>query len=363
MNSHSTCPALLAEFASGFFPGRKAKPPGPPFTLKTDAHAVGFMGCSIPVVVPTPRRVPSWSLGHQRVRQPRAASSQGQDQGDTGVPRSRGDPCLPLTSHRLAPGTGAKKKPPSSKQESGPQHPAPLGEGCSPGHCSPQVPLLSRTPGSTQHPISTCPPQGGSHPACLPQVRAAAPKPPAWEQVRAPWKCGSSSEAKGGPAAPGARAQPQRAPRGATVTVPGVPGGRRPGGTHLPRAQGRLPDAFTPPAPDSGARHVGFPQAQVSPTASTVPRGRGDSPMPCRGDRGFRATAARFGVSGLLPSQSGHLQDHLVLIPAAVETWIFLNDCNKDEKKPKQNIIWLQADHKTSLLKGSLSFLKGIKSN
>lgn len=94
------------------------------------------------------------------------------------------------------------------------------------------------------------------------------------------------------------------------------------GGTHLPRAQGRLPDAFTPPVPDSGTHHVGFPWVQVSPAASTTPPGGREgshSPIPCKKGQGVRANAARSGVRGLLPNQSGHIWDHLVLIPAAVE--------------------------------------------
>lgn len=71
------------------------------------------------------------------------------------------------------------------------------------------------------------------------------------------------------------------------VAMPGVPRG-----THEPRE--RLPDAFTPPVPDSGARHVGFPRAQVSPAASTGPRGGGHKP---------RSQAEGTGGSG--PAQGG----------------------------------------------------------
>lgn len=61
-------------------------------------------------------------------------------------------------------------------------------------------------------------------------------------------------------------------------------------GGHLgvppPTSLGWLPDTFTLAVPDSGTHHVGFPQALVSPAASTIPEEGSTAPPHAEGTGG-----------------------------------------------------------------------------
>ena len=119
-------------------------------------------------------------------------------------------PALPSPLITLHQGLGPRKSPHPQKRKVPPRVLSPFGRGMLP---RPLQPLgLPRFPGppaasSTPSPYAprrkalTLPtPAAGSSP------RISHPAP----QLRAPWGCDSSSEAEGGPAAPGAGPQPQR---------------------------------------------------------------------------------------------------------------------------------------------------------
>lgn len=139
------------------------------------------------------------------------------------------------------------------------------------------------------------------------------------------------------------------------VALPEVPSGRRPGGDPPPMSPGAAARRFHTSSARLWHSPCGVPVGAGVPSCQhhAPPRGRegSHSPIPCKKEQGVRANAARSGVRGLLPNQSGHIWDHLVFIPAAVEMhrFFFLNNCIKDAKKILK-VIWLQADHKPSLL-------------
>lgn len=153
---------------------------------------------------------------------------------------------------------GQEKAPSSSKQQSAPQHAAPLGEGSSPSHCSPGC---LRFPGPPAAPSThLCVPPALALPALAAgsstQTSCSGAGSSTLGMRQIEWSQGGgscSTHSKG--------TAPKGSPRGAPGAMLRVPGGRMPGGTQLRQARGWLPDAFTPPVPDSGARHVGFPGA------------------------------------------------------------------------------------------------------